>query len=126
MYAGEKLFIDKRENLTFLFKPSQSHKNQYNLFRDLCYFINNASYQLSIAATASKIVQESYHWLPAHLTSVLFIILKHEIVNFQNPRNSWFIKPYVGFFQYKSFYIITGTGLNSNLILTVFGKTFLL
>lgn len=56
----------------------------------------------------SKIVQEFYHWIPAHLTAVLFVVLRNQIVKFQNPENTLFVKPYAGFFQCKSIYIITG------------------
>ncbi|XP_075154707.1 GPI inositol-deacylase isoform X2 [Haematobia irritans] len=75
------------------------------------------SYELSVAATSSKIVQEFYHWLPAHLTAVLFWVLRNQIVKFQNSEKTLFIKPYAGFFQCKSLYIVTGCRLLKKMLL---------
>ncbi|XP_058983673.1 GPI inositol-deacylase-like isoform X1 [Musca domestica] len=77
------------------------------------------SYQFSIAGTFSKIVQEFYHWLPAHLTAVLFLVLRNQIVSFQNSEDALFVKPYAGFFQSKSLYIVTGCRLLKKLLLNL-------
>ncbi|XP_037823045.1 GPI inositol-deacylase [Lucilia sericata] len=77
------------------------------------------SYKFSIAGTMSKIVQEFYHWIPAHLTAVLFVVLRNQIVKFQSAENTLFVKPYAGFFQCKSLYIITGCRLLKKLLLPV-------
>lgn len=70
------------------------------------------SYRFSLEATSSKIVQEFYHWLPAHLVCVLLMVLRNIIVKFQNSQKSLFVKPYAGYFQCKSLYIITGNWCN--------------
>ncbi|XP_073835018.1 GPI inositol-deacylase isoform X2 [Musca autumnalis] len=75
------------------------------------------SYQFSIAGTSSKIVQEFYHWLPAHLSAVLFLVLRNQIVSFQNSEKTLFVKPYAGFFQSKSLYIVTACRLLKKLLL---------
>ncbi|XP_013103722.2 GPI inositol-deacylase [Stomoxys calcitrans] len=75
------------------------------------------SYELSVAGTSSKIVQEFYHWLPAHLTAVLFWVLRNQIVKFQNSEKTIFIKPYAGFFQCKSLYIVTACRLLKKMLM---------
>ncbi|XP_065365052.1 GPI inositol-deacylase [Calliphora vicina] len=90
----------------------------FELFLDpVCRY--KISYTFSIAGTMSKIVQEFYHWIPAHLTAVLFVVLRNQIVKFQSAENTLFVKPYAGFFQCKSLYIITGCRIIKKLLLPV-------
>ncbi|KAM7350071.1 GPI inositol-deacylase [Cochliomyia hominivorax] len=77
------------------------------------------SYKFSFSATLSKIVQEFYQWIPAHLTAVLFVVLRNQIVKFQSVENTLFVKPYAGFFQCKSLYIITGCRILKKLMLPI-------
>ncbi|XP_061388136.1 GPI inositol-deacylase [Musca vetustissima] len=77
------------------------------------------SYQFSIAGTSSKIVQEFYHWLPAHLSAVLFLVLRNQIVSFQSSEKALFVKPYAGFFQSKSLYIVTACRLLKKFLLNL-------
>lgn len=66
------------------------------------------SYAYSYADALSRIVLEFYGWLPAHLVCVLLIVLRKQLDKFQEAGSFKSLRPYVGYFQYTSLYLVTG------------------
>ncbi|XP_036341270.1 GPI inositol-deacylase-like [Rhagoletis pomonella] len=66
------------------------------------------SYKFSVAGTMAKIVQQFYQWLPAHLTAIIFIILKNQIWKLNEETSAKDVRPLHRYFQYDSLYIIAG------------------
>uniref|UniRef100_A0A0A1XDW7 GPI inositol-deacylase n=1 Tax=Zeugodacus cucurbitae TaxID=28588 RepID=A0A0A1XDW7_ZEUCU len=66
------------------------------------------SYKFSIVTTMSRVAQQFLHWLPSHLTAVILIILKNQISQLHEESSTKGVRPYYGYFQYASLYLITG------------------
>ncbi|XP_030567744.1 GPI inositol-deacylase [Drosophila novamexicana] len=77
------------------------------------------SYAYSYADALSRIVLEFYGWLPAHLVCVLLIVLRKQLDKFQEAGSFKSLRPYVGYFQYTSLYLVTGCRLFKKLILNL-------
>lgn len=75
-----------------------------------CFHVSQqyCSYKISIVATMSRIAQQFFHWLPSHLTAVILVILKNQISKFHEEPSTKGVRPYHGYFQYASLYLITG------------------
>lgn len=56
----------------------------------------------------SRIVHHFYQWLPSHLTAVILIILKNKISKLHHESSTKGIRPFHGYFQFSSIYLITG------------------
>ncbi|KAM8719873.1 hypothetical protein ACLKA7_006003 [Drosophila subpalustris] len=77
------------------------------------------SYEYSYADALSRIVLQFYGWLPAHLVCVLLIVLRNQLDKFQLRGSFKSLKPYIGYLQYTSLYLVTGCRLLKKLILNV-------
>ncbi|EDW00098.1 GH12040 [Drosophila grimshawi] len=77
------------------------------------------SYEYSYADALSRLVLEFYGWFPAHLVCVLLIVLRKQLDKFQPAGSFKSLKPYVGYLQYTSLYIVTGCRLLKKLILNL-------
>lgn len=53
-------------------------------------------------------VQQFNGWLPAHLVCVLLIVLRNQLDKFQEVGSFRSLKPYIGYLQYTSLYLVTG------------------
>ncbi|ALC49896.1 CG3160 [Drosophila busckii] len=77
------------------------------------------SYAYSHTVALSRLVHEFTSWLPAHLVCVLLIVLKHQINKFQPMGSFKSLKPYIGYLQYTSLYVVTGCRLLKKLLLNM-------
>ncbi|XP_004527251.1 GPI inositol-deacylase [Ceratitis capitata] len=75
------------------------------------------SYKFSIEGTMSRIVHHFYQWLPSHLTAVILIILKNKISKLHHESSTKGIRPFHGYFQFSSIYLITGCRIFSKLVI---------
>lgn len=66
------------------------------------------SYEYSHADALSRLVQHFYNWLPAHFVCVLLIVLRNQLDKFQEVGSFKSLKPYIGYLQYSSLYLVTG------------------
>lgn len=66
------------------------------------------SYAYSHADALSRMVQQFNGWLPAHLVCVLLIVLRNQLDKFQEVGSFRSLKPYIGYLQYTSLYLVTG------------------
>lgn len=66
------------------------------------------SYEYSHADALSRLVQQFYSWLPAHFVCVLLIVLRNQLDKFQEVGSFKSLKPYIGYLQYSSLYLVTG------------------
>ncbi|XP_036227965.2 GPI inositol-deacylase [Bactrocera oleae] len=74
------------------------------------------SYKFSIVGTMSRIAQQFFHWLPSHLTAVILVILKNQISKLHEESSTKGVRPYHGYFQYDSLYLITGCRVLSKFV----------
>ncbi|KAH8387578.1 hypothetical protein KR093_008060 [Drosophila rubida] len=77
------------------------------------------SYEYSYADALSRIVLQYYGWFPAHLVCVLLIVLRNQLDKFQRVGSFNSLKPYIGYLQYTSIYLVTGCRLIKKLILNL-------
>ncbi|XP_034489580.1 GPI inositol-deacylase [Drosophila innubila] len=77
------------------------------------------SYEYSYADALSRIVLQFYGWLPAHLVCVLLIVLRNQLDKFQQRGSFKSLKPYLGYLQYASLYLVTGCRLLKKLVMNV-------
>ncbi|KAH8400261.1 hypothetical protein KR215_009603 [Drosophila sulfurigaster] len=77
------------------------------------------SYEYSYADALSRIVLQYYGWFPAHLVCVLLIVLRNQLDKFQQIGSFNSLKPYIGYLQYTSIYLVTGCRLLKKLILNL-------
>ncbi|XP_017871035.1 PREDICTED: GPI inositol-deacylase [Drosophila arizonae] len=77
------------------------------------------SYENSYADALSRIVLEFYGWMPAHFVCVLLIVLRNQLDKFQVAGSFQSLKPYIGYLQYTSLYVVTGCRLFKKLVLNM-------
>lgn len=75
----------------------------------------SSSYEYSYSSALSRLVLEFYGWLPAHLVCVLLIVLRKQVETFYDVGTFRSLRPYVGYLQYTSLYIVTGLFAQLNL-----------
>lgn len=74
-----------------------------------CFYPSlSLSYEYSHADALSRLVQQFNGWLPAHLVCVLLIVLRNQLDKFQEVGSFRSLKPYIGYLQYTSLYLVTG------------------
>ncbi|XP_022219745.2 GPI inositol-deacylase isoform X2 [Drosophila obscura] len=76
------------------------------------------SYEYGYSSALSRLVLEFYGWLPAHLACVLLIVLRKQVSTFQEVGSFRSLKPYTGYLQYTSLYVVTACRLLKKLILS--------
>jgi len=67
-----------------------------------------SSYEYSYSSALSRLVLEFYGWMPAHLVCVLLIVLRKQVETFHQVGTFRSLRPYVGYMQYTSLYVVTG------------------
>ncbi|KAH8396272.1 hypothetical protein KR222_007229 [Zaprionus bogoriensis] len=77
------------------------------------------SYEYSHADALSRLVLHFYGWFPAHIVCVLLIVLRNQLDKFQEVGSFRSLKPYIGYLQYTSLYLVTGCRLLKKLILNL-------
>ncbi|TDG41841.1 hypothetical protein AWZ03_011731 [Drosophila navojoa] len=77
------------------------------------------SYEYSYADALSRIVLEFYGWLPAHFICVLLIVLRMQLDHFEEAGSLKSLRPYIGYLQYTSLYVVTGCRLFKKLIMNM-------
>nr|XP_016937172.1 GPI inositol-deacylase [Drosophila suzukii] len=76
------------------------------------------SYEYSYSSALSRLVLEFYGWMPAHLVCVLLIVLRKQVETFHQVGTFRSLRPYVGYMQYTSLYVVTACRLLKKLIIT--------
>ncbi|KAH8281325.1 hypothetical protein KR018_009619 [Drosophila ironensis] len=76
------------------------------------------SYEYSYSSALSRLVLEFYGWLPAHFVCVLLIVLRKQVETFQEVGSFRSLRPYVGYLQYTSLFVVTACRLLKKLIVT--------
>ncbi|SPP89629.1 GPI inositol-deacylase isoform X1 [Drosophila guanche] len=76
------------------------------------------SYEYGYSSALSRLVLEFYGWLPAHLACVLLIVLRKKVSTDQEVGSFISLKPYTGFLQYTSLFVVTACRLLKKLILS--------
>ncbi|KAH8240523.1 hypothetical protein KR038_002336 [Drosophila bunnanda] len=76
------------------------------------------SYEYSYTSALSRLVLEFYGWLPAHLACVLLIVLRKQVQLFHEVGSFRSLRPYVGYLQYTSLYVVTACRLLKKVIIT--------
>ncbi|KAH8261940.1 hypothetical protein KR026_006353 [Drosophila bipectinata] len=76
------------------------------------------SYEYSYTSALSRLVLEFYGWLPAHFACVLLIVLRKQVETFHEVGTFRSLRPYVGYLQYTSLFVVTACRLLKKLILT--------
>ncbi|XP_017137170.1 GPI inositol-deacylase [Drosophila miranda] len=76
------------------------------------------SYEYGYSSALSRLVLEFSSWLPAHLTCVLLIVLRKQVSTFHEVGSFKSLKPYTGYLQYTSLYVVTACRLLKKLILS--------
>lgn len=77
------------------------------------------SYEYSYADALSRIVLQYCGWIPAHLVCVLLIVLRNQLDKFQQRGTFKSLKPYLGYLQYTSLYLVTGCRLLKKIIMNL-------